>query len=158
MTAVIEPTFSLSNRVVNEVANHNMVALLANVMSGDQASILTGTTINGDSSVAAVTRPLFVGRNSVRSPNVYQIDGRFTRTFPKLFDRVSTSFFLEANNIFNHTNVTSLTTTQPVYGLVGGLPSTLPGAITGAPSGPAVVVRGSVLEARIVQWGVAARW
>ena len=158
MTAVIEPTFSLSNHIVNEVANHNLLALLANVMSGDQASILTGASINGDSSVNGVTRPIGVGRNSVRSPNVYQIDGRYTRTFPKLFDRVSTSFFLEANNIFNHTNVTGVATSQPVFGLVGGLPNTTPGAVTGTPSGPATVTRSSVLEARIVQWGVALRF
>jgi hypothetical protein len=159
MTAVIEPTFSLSSRVLNEVANHNTVALLGNVMSGDQSSVLTNAQINGDSSSAAVTRPIGVGRNTVRSPNVYQIDGRFTRTFPKLFDRVSMSLFVEANNLFNHTNVTSLTTTQAVFGLSStGAPVTTPGAVTGTPKGAPVVVRGSVLEARIIQWGVAARW
>jgi Carboxypeptidase regulatory-like domain/TonB dependent receptor len=158
MTAVIEPTFTLSNHVVNEVANHNMLALLANVMSGDQSSILTGASINGDSAAAGVTRPIGVGRNSVRSPNVYQIDGRFTRTFPTLFDRLSTSVFLEANNIFNHTNVTGIATTQGVYGLVNGLPSTTPGAVTGTRNGAPAVTRSSVLEARIVQWGVIARW
>ncbi|CAN5513641.1 hypothetical protein BH10ACI4_BH10ACI4_38370 [soil metagenome] len=168
MTAVIEPTFSLNNRVVNEVANHNMIALLSNVMSGDQSSILTNVQINGDSSSTAVTRPIGVGRNSVRSPSVYQIDGRFTRTFPKLFDRVSTSFFLEANNIFNHTNANTISTTQAVVGLdttAGRVGKPLPttgtptiNATTGLPTAP-VVVRGSAsLEARIVQWGVAARW
>jgi len=168
MTAVIEPTFSLSNRVVNEIANHNMVALLGNVMSGDQSSILTNLQINGDTSSTAVARPIGVGRNSVRSPSVYQIDGRFTRTFPKLFDRISTSFFLEANNIFNHTNANTISTTQTVVGLdtalatrgkplpTTGTPAINP--VTGLPFAP-VVVRGSAsLEARIVQWGVAARW
>jgi hypothetical protein len=137
----------LSNRFLNSAANHNMVALLANVSSGDQASVLTGVTLNGDSSTQSVTRPAFVGRNTVRSPNVYQIDGRYTRTFPKLFDRLSTSFLLEANNIFNHTNVTGIATTQAVN------------ATTGISTGAApTVVRSSVLEARIVQFGVAARW
>jgi hypothetical protein len=145
MTAVMEPTFSLSNRFLNSAANHNMVALLANISSGDQASILTGAATNGDASTSTVTRPAFVGRNSVRSPSVYQIDGRYTRTFPKLFDRLSTSFLLEANNIFNHTNVTGIATTQPVFS-------------TGLPNGNPTVVRSSVLEARIVQFGVAARW
>lgn len=160
MTAVIEPTFSLSNHVANEFVNHNMLALLTNVMSGDQTSVLTNLQINGDTSSAAVTRPIGVGRNTVRSPNVYQVDGRFTRTFPKLFDRVSASVFVEANNLFNHTNVTSLTTTQAVNPLnTNGTPNTTPGFITGTPTAAApVVVRGSVLEARIVQWGVAARF
>jgi len=160
MTAVIEPTFSLSNHVANEFVNHNMLALLTNVMSGDQTSVLTNLQINGDTSSAAVTRPIGVGRNTVRSPNVYQVDGRFTRTFPKLFDRVSTSVFVEANNLFNHTNVTSLATTQVVNALnTNGTPNTTPGFITGTPTAAApVVIRGSVLEARIVQWGVAARF
>jgi hypothetical protein len=145
MTAVIEPTFRFQNRFIKELANHNMVALLANVSSGDQASIFTGSNINGDASTASVARPAFVGRNTVRSPSVYQFDGRYTRTFPKLFDRLSTSFLLEANNIFNHTNVTSIATNQPVFS-------------DGRPNGNPTVTRGSVLEARIVQWGVAARW
>ncbi len=50
LTAVMEPTFTLSNRFLNSAANHNMIALLANVSSGDQASVLTGVTLNGDSS------------------------------------------------------------------------------------------------------------
>jgi hypothetical protein len=94
----------------------------------------------------------------VRSPSVYQVDARYTRTFPTLFDHLSTSFFLEANNIFNHTNVTGIATTQAVFGLVNGAPSTTPGAVTGTPNGAPVVTRSSVLEARIVQWGVTARW
>jgi hypothetical protein len=146
LTAVMEPTFSVRHGFLNSLANGNMVALLANVSSGDQASVLTNQTINGDASTQAVTRPLFVGRNTVRSPSVYQIDGRYTRNFPKLFDRLQTSFLLEANNIFNHTNVTGIATTQPVNSL------------TGAPSGAPTVVRSSVLEARIVQFGIAARW
>jgi hypothetical protein len=160
VTGVIEPTFSLQHRVVNEVVNHNMLSLLGIVQSGDQSSILTNAAINGDSASAGVTRPIGVGRNSVRSPSVYQVDGRFTRTFPTLFDHLSTSFFLEANNIFNHTNATNIATTQAVFGLapVTGVPVTTPGAVTGTPNGAPVVVRGSALEARIIQWGVAARW
>lgn len=159
MTALIEPTISLSNHVVSEVANHNMLALLANVQSGDQASVLTGASINGDSSVAGVTRPIGVSRNSVRSPAVYQFDGRYTRTFPELFNHLETAFFLEANNVFNHTNVTGIATSQPVYGLgAGGTPNTTAGAVTGTPSGNPTVTRSSVLEARIIQWGVTARW
>jgi len=65
---------------------------------------------------------------------------------------------LEASNIFNHTNVTGIATTQAVFQLVSGVPSTTPGAVTGTPNGAPVVTRSSVLEARIVQWGVAARW
>jgi hypothetical protein len=153
LTAVMEPTFSLSHNFLNTLANHNMVALLANVMSGDQQNIITNVSINGDSSVASVTRPLYVGRNSLRSPSVYQFDGRYTRTFPKLWDRVAPSFLLEANNLFNHTNVTSLSPVQTIAqaGNAQGLP-------IGTAIGNPTITRGSVLEARIVQFGIAVRW
>jgi hypothetical protein len=153
LTAVMEPTFSLSHGFLNTLANHNMVALLANLSSGDQQNIITNVSINGDSSVASVTRPLYVGRNSLRSPNVYQVDGRYTRTFPMLFDRIAPSFLLEANNIFNHTNVTSLSPVQSIVQTAGS-----PVGPIGTPSGALTITRGSVLEARIVQLGIAVRW
>ena len=161
LTAVMEPTFSLSHGFLNTLANHNMLAVLANVMSGDQQNIVTNTALNGDSASAAVTRPLFVGRNTLRSPSLYQFDARYTRTFPKLWDRVAPSFLLEANNIFNHTNVTYL-------GTVGGTstsvlqtvaqPGNTQGLPVGTPIGSPTISRGSVVEARIVQFGIAVRW
>lgn len=153
LTAVLQPEFSLSKGFWNTLANGNMVALLTNLSSGDQQNIITNVTLNGDSSVASVTRPLFVGRNSLRSPSVYQVDGRYTRNFPKLFERISPSFLLEANNIFNHTNVTNLSPTQSVVRTAND-----PRGPIGTPIGPPTLVRGSVLEARIVQFGIAARW
>jgi hypothetical protein len=132
--------------------------LLANLSSGDQQNIITNVSLNGDSSVASVTRPLNVGRNSLRSPSVYQLDGRYTREFPKLWDRVAPSFLLEANNIFNHTNVTYL----------GGTSTSVPQTVVQTPNDPRgpigtavgnpTITRGSVLEARIVQFGIAVRW
>ncbi len=159
MTAVVEPTFSLDHRLINEVVNHNMVALLANVSSGDQATVLTGVSVNGDSSVSGVNRPIGVGRNTLRSPNVYQVDGRFTRTFPMIHDRIGTTLFVEANNLFNHTNVTGIAVTQPVFGLAVNNGVVTNAGTAGTANGPAnAPVRSSVLEARIVQWGVAVRF
>ena len=158
LTAVLEPQFSLSNHFLKELANNNMLAVLTNISSGDQASIIANPgTVNGDASTGSVGRPAFVGRNTVRSPNIYQVDARYTRTFPKLYDRIAVSFLAEANNIFNHTNVTSVTTTQPVFTF-----STTPGADNtkaGLPNGTLPSVnRTTVLEARIVQMGLAVRW
>jgi len=160
LTAVIEPTFKLENKFVNEAVNHNMLALLTNIGSGDQASILTnGLSLNGDNSVNAVSRPLGVGRDTVRSPSVYQVDSRFTRSF-KFKERFSAAVFIEANNLFNHTNVTGLATTQPVTPLTFNATTGLPtnAATAGTPTTTPTVVRSSVLEARIVQWGVTARF
>jgi len=158
LTAVMEPTFSVSNGFWNTLVNHNMLALLANISSGDQQNIITNTSLNGDSSVAAVTRPLYVGRNSLRSPNVYQVDGRYTRTFPKLWDRVAPSFLLEANNIFNHTNVTYLGGTSISVPQTVVQTANDPRGPMGTAIGSPTITRGSVLEARIVQIGLAVRW
>jgi hypothetical protein len=158
LTAVMEPTFTLSHSFLNTLANHNMVALLANVMSGDQQNIITNVSLNGDSSVGTVTRPLFVGRNSLRSPSLYQFDGRYTRTFPKLFERIAPSFLIEANNIFNHTNVTYLGGTGTSVPQTVAQAGNTQGLPVGTPIAPPTITRGSVVEARIVQFGIAVRW
>lgn len=146
LTAVLEPTFQFKNTFGREVANHNMLALLFNISSGDQGNILASNqTFNGDPSTSGVGRPLFTGRNSVRSPNIAQIDARYTRTFPKIKDRIAPSFLLEANNITNHNNLTGIAVTQPV-------------ATNGSPNGAPTASLSTVLEQRIVQWGLAVRF
>ncbi len=154
MTAVIGPTFSLQNRFVNEVANHNMLSLLANISSGDQASIFTGSAQNGDNTVTSITRPSFVGRNTIRSPKIAQIDARYTRSTSQLFGHFSPEFFIEAQNLFNHLNVNNIATVQPVT----AFDSTMSGPNGGLPVGSPTVSRSTVLEARIVQFGAAVRF
>jgi hypothetical protein len=107
---------------------------------------------------------LFVGRDAVRGPSIYQVDLRYTRTFARLWERLEPQFFLEANNLFNHPNVTSLNTAIAI----GGLSATgLPTATTGLPVNSAGAViplpssfpaSSTVLEGRIVQVGLAARF
>lgn len=156
LSAVMEPKFDLSNSLLKTLANSNMLAVLANLSSGDQASIIANPgTINGDSSTGSVGRPAFVGRNTVRSPNIYQVDARYTRTFPKLYDRISVSFLAEANNIFNHPNITTISTTQAVTPFSRTTPGPNGGVAT---TNNPTVTRTTILEARIVQMGLAVRW
>ena len=158
MTAVLEPTFHYSSGFLNTVANGNRFAILANLSSGDQANLVTSTgTLNGDSSAGSVQRPAFVGRNTFRSPSIYQVDARYTRTFGKYWDRLEPSFLLEANNVFNHSNITGLTVTQPVTPYNFALPQAA-NASAGLPSGNITTNRTTVLEARIIQWGFAVRF
>jgi len=155
MTAVLEPQFSTGNEVLKGIANGNMLAILANLSSGDQSSILANpATINGDSSTATVGRPDFVGRNTVRSPSIYQVDARYTRSFPKIYDRVSCEFLAEANNVFNHPNITGISTTQAVTPFV----ASNPGPNGGVATAPPKISKSTVLESRIVQLGLAVRW
>jgi len=137
----------IQNRFVRAIVNGNQIALLGNISSGDEQNEVANRVLNGDSLAGTgVTRPLYVGRNTIRTPNVYQIDARYSRSFFKLFDRFTPQFFLEANNIFNHPNITSINTTATVN---------TAGQITAAPTLAPV---STLLEGRIVQLGVRAQW
>ena len=139
---------SVHNPVLKRLLNDNMFAILANLSSGDPQNITANTTLNGDSTTSSVTRPAFVGRNSVRGPAIYQVDLRYTRTFARLWERVSPQFFLEANNLFNHQNITSIFTTLNVNSA---------GNVISQPAN-FLTARSTVLENRLVQFGLAARW
>ncbi len=121
--------------------------MLANLSSGDQQNLVSNRVLNGDSLAgASVTRPLFVGRNTLRTPSVYQFDARYNRSFFKLWERVTPQFFIEANNLFNHPNITSINTTAAVN---------TAGVITTAPT---LAPTSTLLEGRIVQLGVKVNW
>src|SRR5664280_1053341 len=102
MTAslVYQPTAHFDNRILNGVVQGNNIAFLANMSSGDEQTITTSSKINGDA--LATSRPLFIGRNTVRAPAVYQYDMRYTRTLGTYFERVQPKLLIEGNNIFNH--------------------------------------------------------
>ena len=157
MTAVLEPELHFTNRFARIAANNNRLALSANAGSGDAANIVANVgTLNGDPSTGAVGRPAFVARNPLRAFATAQVDARFTRSF-RFFERVEPSFLLEANNIFNHNNLSGLSVTQPVQTfVVGG--TALQNANAGVANGTPTYTRSTVLESRIVQWGVAARF
>ena len=52
-------------------------------------------------------RPLFIGRDTVRGPNIYQFDLRYTRTFFTLWEHLKPKFIAEVNNLFNRDNITA---------------------------------------------------
>jgi hypothetical protein len=157
LSAVLTPQANLNSRVLNWLANNNELALLANLSSGDQQNIVANRVLNGDAKAGsgavsgsgastAATRPLFIGRNTVRGPNIYQVDARYTRTFLRLFEHLQTRFIAEANNIFNHPNITALNTVVPVDANgAAQLPARFPALST-------------VLEGRILQFGVRLDW
>ena len=145
MSAVFMPTYHLGNRVLNRLANGNQLTLLANIENGDEESITTSTVLNNDP-IGAPQRPLGIGRDTARTPNVYQIDTRLTRTLFSYRERLNAKFIFEANNIFNTRNITTTNTTAATNAL---------GVITSAPTFAPV---GSVLEGRLLQIGIRADW
>ena len=140
-SGVYQPATHFGNRFLNGLVANNMLAVLVNASSGDQQNEVSNLNLNGDARSSGQQRPLFVGRNTLRAPNVYQADARFTRTFVTLFERVKPQIFVEANNFMNRSNITSINTTATTNAA---------GVITAAPS---LVPTSSVLEARILQFG-----
>ncbi len=147
LSSVYQPAFHFENRFLTSLASNNNLSLLANLSSGDPQNITTSSVINGDS--VAVQRPLFVGRNSTIAPSIYQVDTRYTRTFGTYFERLRPEIFVEANNIFNRSNVTSINTAATVVTTANN-PLGPIGTITGRPT---LLPTSTVLEARILQFG-----
>lgn len=150
LSSVIAPTFSGGNRFVRALANGNQLTILVVAQSGDVQNIVANQILNNDQLTSSpantpttnVTRPLFVGRDTARTPNIYQLDMRYTRTLFTLFERVKPKFWAEANNVFNHPNITTVNTTATVNSA---------GVITKPPTFAPV---STVLEGRIIQLGV----
>jgi hypothetical protein len=146
VSAVISPTFRVDGRVWKWLANGNELTLLGNFSSGDQQNVTANRNLNGDARVTTVTRPLFIGRDTARTPNIYQLDARYTRTMWTIKERLRAKFVAEANNLFNHENITSLNAVATVDAN---------GAIA---TPPLLTPSSTVLEKRIVQFGVKVDW
>ena len=147
ISSVYAPTFHLENRIANALANGNNLAVLSNMSSGDQQNETVSAALNGDGT--ATSRPLFVGRNSIRGPSIYQWDMRYTRSFGTYFERVKPQLLIESNNIFNRSNVTSINTVAGVQTAAGGA---VPIGTVLVP--PTLLPTSSLLEARILQFGL----
>lgn len=147
LTTVWQSNFGgIQNRLMRAIVNGNQFTILANLTSGDEQNLVANRVLNGDSLAgSSVTRPLFVGRDTIRTPNVYQVDARYNRSFFKI-ERFTPQFFIEANNVFNHPNITTINTTATVNAA---------GTIT---SNPTLAPVSTLLEGRIVQLGVRANW
>ena len=144
LSAFLAPHVSSSNKVWRWLANRNELALLGNFSVGDQQNVTSTRNLNNDTKAA--TRPLFIGRGTVRGPSIYQFDARYTRTF-FTWERLKPKFIAEFNNLFNRENITALNTAVAV----DALGNATPGASFLQPSS-------TVLEKRIVQFGVRVDW
>jgi hypothetical protein len=150
LSTVYQPNTHFENKYVNGIFANNLFAVLGNFSSGDQQSITTTTKLNNDAT--ATSRPLFIGRNTQRTPLISQVDMRYTRTFATLWDHVKPQIFVEGNNILNRSNITSISTNATVYTSATAPNPSLIGAIT--PTGaPSLLPTSTVLEARILQFG-----
>ncbi|MGA2269688.1 MAG: carboxypeptidase regulatory-like domain-containing protein [Bryobacteraceae bacterium] len=144
LSAFLAPHTTSGNKAWNWLANNNELALLGNFSAGDQQNVTSTRNLNNDTKAA--TRPLFIGRDTVRTPGIYQFDARYTRTF-FTWERLKPKFIAEFNNVFNRENITSLNTAVAVD--ANGLAQ---------PSASFLQPSSTVLEKRIVQFGVRVDW
>ena len=146
MSVVLAPVFKFSNGVARRLANDNQLTILANLAVGDEQNEIANLNLNNDPVGSAVQRPAFVGRDTLRTGGIYQVDMRYTRTLFHIRDRILPQLLVEANNLFNTKNVTTINTKATVNSL---------GVITAQPSlGPT----STVLEGRLIQLGIRATW
>ncbi len=113
MTGVFTPEFRL-NGAAGYIANHNRLSVGIVAASGDLFNTGSNQFLNGDTSLGtAFQRPLFVGRNTVRAPSVFELNARYSRLFPVGESR-SLEFLAESTNLTNTLNVTGFNTTAQV--------------------------------------------
>jgi hypothetical protein len=164
-STVWSPRAKVENSIANRLLNDNEFAVLTNIASGDQQNVTANANLNSDSLVTSITRPLNIGRDTLRGPNIFQFDLRYTRTLFTLKERFRAQFLTEATNIFNHPNVTSLNTAGVRVDTVGcpkmannfTLDPTHCGQVTSFPpgfGGPSA----TVLQGRILDFGLGVRW
>jgi hypothetical protein len=143
MTAVFQPEFRAENRWANRLLNGNMFALTVQAASGDLFNIGSNRVLNLDSSEpAAYQRPLFIGRNTLRGPAIFELNARYSRFFP-ISDRYKLEVFAETTNLPNRLNATTLNSTAIVD----------PAGVTFAPASRAIT---AARDQRLVQMGL--RW
>jgi hypothetical protein len=173
-STVWSPRLKTDNTLLRRLANDNEVAVLTNISSGDQQNVTANANLNGDPLVTSITRPLNIGRNTVRGPKIVQFDLRYTRTLFTWKERIRAQFLTEATNIFNHPNVTALNTVVPVVTNVNPKDPSTPGCptkdngfafdpahcgqlVSGLPTSfPPIAT--PVLQGRILDFGLGVRW
>jgi hypothetical protein len=114
MTGVLQPQFRFANRVAKRLLNGNLLALTVQAASGDLFNVGSNRQLNLDSSApAAFQRPLFVGRNTLRAPAVFELNVRYSRQFP-LSEHYRLELLAEATNVTNTLNITGVNSTALV--------------------------------------------
>src|SRR5262249_6215841 len=77
-SGVLNPQVEIhSSRALNYVANHNRLSLIFTGQSGDTFNVGSNRVLNGDPTIpSSLQRPLYIGRNTVRGPGIYEFNMR----------------------------------------------------------------------------------
>jgi hypothetical protein len=137
---VIAPTFKVDSKALDWLVNNNRVSFILTASSGDMFNIGSNRNLNNDPTIpTSLQRPLYVGRNTVAGPNVYELNLRYSRGFA-IRERYRAEFLGEFTNLFNHSNYTGVNTTATVDPM---------GNILTAPN----LARTAALDPRLMQLG-----
>ncbi len=143
--AVLMPTFKVPSKGLGTLINGYMLSVALVAQSGDVFNEASNRILDGDSSTAATyQRPLYIGRNTIRGPAVYELNARFSREF-HIWEHLRVEAFAESTNVLNHDNITGLNSTAQVD---------TTGAILTAPT----LAHTAALDQRLIQVGFRARF
>jgi hypothetical protein len=116
MTHLLVNGFSFST-IVTAASGQPLTGSISGYPSGGVDGGLTGGVVsNSGGNIGG--RPNWVPRNGYNLPNLYNVDFRLARTF-SFGEHVRLQLLGEAFNIFNHTNILSLNSTQYNYSAAG---------------------------------------
>lgn len=123
LSFVGRPTFAINNTFLNRLVNDNQIGVIATANNGETFNITSNLDLNADG-LTGSDRPLFIGRNTGRTPNQVNVDFRFTR-YLTFTERLNAEVFAEFVNVFNHRSVfqiNSVVTTNADGRLAAPLP------------------------------------
>jgi hypothetical protein len=99
------PAFDIENGLLRRLANDNQVGFIVTANSGEAFNIVSTRDLNLDNFGAGSSdRPLFVGRNTGRTPSQFNVDMRYTR-YIRFSERFNAEVFGEFINLFNVNSV-----------------------------------------------------
>ena len=101
MSFVGRPTFHFENSFWRRLANNNQLGFIATANTGESFNIVSTSDLNNDGVGAGNSdRPLFIGRNTERTPRQLNVDMRYSRFVP-ISERFNVEVFGEFINLFN---------------------------------------------------------
>lgn len=127
MSFIARPEFSIRNRMLRLLLNHNQFGVITTANSGERFNIRTASDLdlNADGLFFS-DRPVGIKRNSGKTPPQFNLDLRYSRFF-NFTERYRLELIAEVQNLFNinsiiaYNNVT--VNTDPITGeMIGPLP------------------------------------
>lgn len=103
MSFVGRPTFDVENRFFRRLLNDNQFSFITTANSGEVFNIVSNADVNLDG-VSGSDRPVFIGRNTGRTPNQFNVDMRYSR-FISFSERYRLEVFGEFINLFNRNSI-----------------------------------------------------